>query len=76
MASPTTFQISGLLEKMTNIDKVKKFTFSISLLIFQDFRYMAVNDLMAELSKPSIALDEDMEKRVSYKVYYYLKFSN
>uniref|UniRef100_A0A915M4M9 TATA-binding protein interacting (TIP20) domain-containing protein n=1 Tax=Meloidogyne javanica TaxID=6303 RepID=A0A915M4M9_MELJA len=36
MAAPTTFQISGLLEKMTNIDK--------------DFRYMAVNDLMAELS--------------------------
>uniref|UniRef100_A0A915PB19 TATA-binding protein interacting (TIP20) domain-containing protein n=1 Tax=Meloidogyne floridensis TaxID=298350 RepID=A0A915PB19_9BILA len=50
MAAPTTFQISGLLEKMTNIDK--------------DFRYMAVNDLMAELSKSSIALDEDMEKRI------------
>nr|CAD2183165.1 unnamed protein product [Meloidogyne enterolobii] len=50
MAAPTTFQISGLLEKMTNIDK--------------DFRYMAVNDLMAELCKASIALDEDMEKRI------------
>uniref|UniRef100_A0A1I8C3L1 TIP120 domain-containing protein n=1 Tax=Meloidogyne hapla TaxID=6305 RepID=A0A1I8C3L1_MELHA len=50
MAAPTTFQISGLLEKMNNIDK--------------DFRYMAVNDLMAELSKSSIALDEDMEKRI------------
>jgi hypothetical protein len=25
---------------------------------------MAVNDLMAELAKPSITLDEDMEKRV------------
>nr|CAD2136226.1 unnamed protein product [Meloidogyne enterolobii] len=50
MAAPTTFQISGLLEKMTNIDK--------------DFRYMAVNDLMAELSKSSIALDDDMEKKI------------
>ncbi|KAF7627250.1 hypothetical protein Mgra_00009462 [Meloidogyne graminicola] len=50
MAAPTSFQISGLLEKMTNIDK--------------DFRYMAVNDLMTELGKSSIALDEDMEKRI------------
>jgi hypothetical protein len=27
---------------------------------------MAVNDLIVELGKPSIALDEDMEKRVCF----------
>jgi len=32
---------------------------------------MAVNDLMAELSKSSIALDEDMEKRVNCLFYFF-----
>lgn len=64
VAAIPNYQIGGLLEKMTNVDK--------------DFRYMAgwkfffnkfklvslVNDLMVELGKTSITLDEDMEKRV------------
>ncbi|KAL3080781.1 hypothetical protein niasHS_014886 [Heterodera schachtii] len=50
MSVNQVYHISGLLEKMTNVDK--------------DFRYMAVNDLMAELSKQSITLDEDMERRI------------
>lgn len=44
-------QISGLLEKMLSTDK--------------DFRFMATNDLMAELQKDSIKLDDETERRVS-----------
>lgn len=32
---------------------------------------MAVNDLMTELGKSSIALDEDMEKRVNHHFFTY-----
>uniref|UniRef100_A0A1A8BKS9 Cullin-associated and neddylation-dissociated 2 (Putative) n=2 Tax=Nothobranchius kadleci TaxID=1051664 RepID=A0A1A8BKS9_NOTKA len=42
--------ISNLLEKMTSTDK--------------DFRFMATNDLMLELQKDSIKLDEDSERKV------------
>nr|XP_006631060.1 PREDICTED: cullin-associated NEDD8-dissociated protein 2 [Lepisosteus oculatus] len=49
MAS-VTYHISNLLEKMTSTDK--------------DFRFMATNDLMMELQKDSIKLDEDSEKKV------------
>ncbi|KAJ8260325.1 hypothetical protein GJAV_G00179670 [Gymnothorax javanicus] len=45
-----SFHISNLLEKMTSTDK--------------DFRFMATNDLMMELQKDSIKLDEDSEKKV------------
>lgn len=31
----------------------------------KDFRFMATNDLMAELQKDSIKLDEDSERKVS-----------
>lgn len=44
------FQISNLLEKMTSADK--------------DFRFMATNDLMAELQKDSIKLDDDSERKI------------
>uniref|UniRef100_A0A8C9U0K0 Cullin-associated and neddylation-dissociated 2 (putative) n=1 Tax=Scleropages formosus TaxID=113540 RepID=A0A8C9U0K0_SCLFO len=49
MAS-VSYHISNLLEKMTSTDK--------------DFRFMATNDLMMELQKDSIKLDEDSEKKV------------
>ncbi|XP_053325783.1 cullin-associated NEDD8-dissociated protein 1-like [Spea bombifrons] len=48
--SSATYHISSLLEKMTSSDK--------------DFRFMATNDLMVELQKDSIKLDEDSEKKV------------
>ncbi|XP_064352301.1 cullin-associated NEDD8-dissociated protein 2 isoform X2 [Camelus dromedarius] len=44
------FHISSLLEKMTSSDK--------------DFRFMATSDLMSELQKDSIQLDEDSERKV------------
>lgn len=48
MASP--YHISTLLDKMMSIDK--------------DFRFMATNDLMVELQKDSIKLDDDSERKV------------
>jgi len=42
--------IAHLLEKMTSSDK--------------DFRFMATNDLMTELQKDSIKLDDDSERKV------------
>ncbi|XP_059481550.1 cullin-associated NEDD8-dissociated protein 1 isoform X2 [Neocloeon triangulifer] len=49
MAS-VSYQISNLLEKMMSSDK--------------DFRFMATNDLMTELQKDSIKLDDDSERKV------------
>ncbi|KAB7493600.1 Cullin-associated NEDD8-dissociated protein 1 [Armadillidium nasatum] len=49
MAS-VSYQIANLLEKMTSSDK--------------DYRFMATNDLMSELQKDSIKLDDDSEKKV------------
>uniref|UniRef100_A0A3B4AQD1 Uncharacterized protein n=1 Tax=Periophthalmus magnuspinnatus TaxID=409849 RepID=A0A3B4AQD1_9GOBI len=48
--SNVSYHISNLLEKMTSTDK--------------DFRFMATNDLMLELQKDSIKLDEDSERKV------------
>ncbi|MED6280203.1 Cullin-associated NEDD8-dissociated protein 1 [Characodon lateralis] len=48
--SSVSYHISSLLEKMTSTDK--------------DFRFMATNDLMLELQKESIKLDEDSERKV------------
>lgn len=42
--------IANLLDKMTSIDK--------------DFRFMATNDLMTELQKDSIKLDDESERKV------------
>ncbi|XP_034668660.1 cullin-associated NEDD8-dissociated protein 1 isoform X1 [Drosophila subobscura] len=50
MSSHQYHQIANLLEKMTSTDK--------------DFRFMATNDLMMELQKDSIILDDDSEKKV------------
>ncbi|XP_035214585.1 cullin-associated NEDD8-dissociated protein 1-like [Stegodyphus dumicola] len=49
MAS-VSYHIANLLEKMTSSDK--------------DFRFMATNDLMVELQKDSIKLDDDSERKV------------
>ncbi|XP_023708081.1 cullin-associated NEDD8-dissociated protein 1-like isoform X1 [Cryptotermes secundus] len=43
-------QIANLLEKMTSSDK--------------DFSFMATSDLMTELQKDSIKLDDDSERKV------------
>nr|KAF6334923.1 putative cullin associated and neddylation dissociated 2 (putative) [Pipistrellus kuhlii] len=48
--STAAFHIASLLEKMTSSDK--------------DFRFMATSDLMSELQKDSIQLDEDSERKV------------
>ncbi|XP_022915623.1 cullin-associated NEDD8-dissociated protein 1 [Onthophagus taurus] len=45
-----SYQIANLLEKMQSNDK--------------DFRFMATNDLMTELQKDSIKLDDDSERKV------------
>lgn len=45
-----SYQIANLLEKMTSNDK--------------DFRFMATNDLMSELQKDNIKLDDDSERKV------------
>ena len=34
----------------------------------KDFRFMATNDLMTELQKDSIKLDDDSERKVSVKL--------
>ncbi|CAD5224823.1 unnamed protein product [Bursaphelenchus okinawaensis] len=44
-------QISSLLEKMTSVDK--------------DFRFMATNDLMGELEKEALKLDDEIEKKIT-----------
>ncbi|XP_031563225.1 cullin-associated NEDD8-dissociated protein 1-like isoform X2 [Actinia tenebrosa] len=44
------YHIASLLDKMTSSDK--------------DFRFMATNDLMAELQKDSIKLDDESERKV------------
>lgn len=49
MAS-VSYHIANLLEKMQSSDK--------------DFRFMATNDLMSELQKDSIKLDDDSERKV------------
>lgn len=48
--SGVSYQIANLLEKMTSTDK--------------DFRFMATNDLMTELQKDSIKLDDESERKV------------
>ena len=35
----------------------------------KDFRFMATNDLMTELQKDSIKLDDDSERKASWVLY-------
>jgi len=46
----THCQVASLLEKMNSSDK--------------DFRFMATTDLMTELQKPSIKLDDEIERKI------------
>jgi len=48
--SSVSYHIANLLEKMASSDK--------------DFRFMATNDLMSELQKDSIKLDDESERKV------------
>ena len=55
----------------------------MSLALFQmtssdkDFRFMATNDLMAELQKDSIKLDDDSERKVTIMTFsFYHSFVN
>ncbi|OQR76094.1 cullin-associated NEDD8-dissociated protein 1-like [Tropilaelaps mercedesae] len=57
-----TYQISNLLEKMTSADK--------------DYRFMATNDLMAELQKDSIKLDDESERKVVTMLLHLLRDKN
>lgn len=57
-----SYQITNLLEKMTSNDK--------------DFRFMATNDLMTELQKDNIKLDDDSEKKVCRMVLKLLEDKN
>ncbi|KAI3366875.1 hypothetical protein L3Q82_009244 [Scortum barcoo] len=57
MAS-ASYHISNLLEKMTSSDK------DFSDYLFFSLRFMATNDLMTELQKDSIKLDDDSERKV------------
>uniref|UniRef100_A0A669BY33 TATA-binding protein interacting (TIP20) domain-containing protein n=1 Tax=Oreochromis niloticus TaxID=8128 RepID=A0A669BY33_ORENI len=68
--SSVSYHISNLLEKMTSTDKDFRDS-QISLLTLVSMcvcvcacRFMATNDLMLELQKDSIKLDEDSERRV------------
>lgn len=54
--------IQGLLERMTNADK--------------DFRFMATNDLMGELQKDGIQLDEEIERKITFQIISLLQDQN
>lgn len=56
------YQISNLLDKMTSADK--------------DYRFMATNDLMAELQKDSIKLDDESERKVVSMLLHLLRDKN
>lgn len=42
----------------------------------KDFRFMATNDLMVELQKDSIKLDDDSERKVIIFLFIFLKLSS
>uniref|UniRef100_A0A3Q4BY11 Uncharacterized protein n=1 Tax=Mola mola TaxID=94237 RepID=A0A3Q4BY11_MOLML len=60
--STVSYHISNLLEKMSSADK--------------DFRFMATNDLMLELQKDGIKLDEDSEGKVVTRLLQLLEDKN
>lgn len=60
--SNVTCQINHLLEKMTSSDK--------------DYRFMATNDLMTELQRDNIKLDDESEKKVMLMLLHQLKDQN
>jgi len=64
MTSP--YHISTLLDKVRRnfCTKYCHFNHSQMMSIDKDFRFMATNDLMVELQKDSIKLDDDSERKV------------
>uniref|UniRef100_A0A5S6R0U0 TIP120 domain-containing protein n=1 Tax=Trichuris muris TaxID=70415 RepID=A0A5S6R0U0_TRIMR len=60
--SMSSFYVARLLEKMTSVDK--------------DYRFMATSDLISELEKDSIKLDDDNERRVVNTVLLLLEDGN
>ena len=72
MSGGVSFQIAHLLEKVlvpiTNQIKGNITQFNSFLLQMtssdKDFRFMATNDLMSELQKDSIKLDDESERKV------------
>ena len=71
MSGGVSFQIAHLLEKVC---QTCHFVAIVGFPIFttysqmtssdKDFRFMATNDLMSELQKDSIKLDDDSERKV------------
>lgn len=72
MSGGVSFQIAHLLEKVLVpiINQIKGNVSQINSFLLQmtssdkDFRFMATNDLMSELQKDSIKLDDESERKV------------
>ncbi|KAF9403247.1 Cullin-associated NEDD8-dissociated protein 1 [Mortierella sp. AD011] len=62
MANTTSYLVASLLDKMSNEDN--------------DFRFMALNDLITELQSPNFHLEESTEKKVVDKVLLLMKDKN
>ena len=71
MSGGVSFQIAHLLEKVLVIQTSPiSMIYTSKLLLFQmtssdkDFRFMATNDLMSELQKDTMKLDDESERKV------------
>ena len=71
MSGGVSFQIAHLLEKVLVIQTSPiSMIHTSKLLLFQmtssdkDFRFMATNDLMSELQKDTMKLDDESERKV------------
>ena len=63
--SSRIFQILALMQTMWNCEIYARFfLFSQMNSSDKDFRFMATNDLMSELQKDSIKLDDESERKV------------
>ena len=72
MSGGVSFQIAHLLEKVLvpitnqikgNVTQINSFLLQMTS-SDKDFRFMATNDLMSELQKDSIKLDDESERKV------------
>ena len=72
MSGGVSFQIAHLLEKVLvpitnqikgNVSQINSFLLQMTS-SDKDFRFMATNDLMSELQKDSIKLDDESERKV------------
>lgn len=83
MANGQSYQIGNLVQKVSSFNLLNRFKLAITCFtLFQmtssdkDFRFMATNDLLSELQKDSIKLDEDAEKKVVKTLLNLLKDTN